>query len=181
MRRGGRGRVFARRPFDNIRIGIGVNTGECCVGNLGSEQRFDYSAIGDEVNVTSRLEVLTKLYGLPAVVGEPTVAQSPGLAFLELDLVKVEGRATPTRIFTLADVLNCAPAQFERLRPLHETFLRFYREQNWDEAETLVAQCRGICIDALDPYYSLFVARIKSLRDASPEPSWNGAYTMMEK
>jgi len=64
------------RSFDSVRIGIGINTGDCCVGNLGSEQRFDYSAIGDEVNVTSRLEGLSKLYGRPVVVGERTVLAS---------------------------------------------------------------------------------------------------------
>jgi adenylate cyclase len=173
--------LAADRAFDDIRIGIGINTGDCCVGNLGSEQRFDYSAIGDEVNVTSRLEVLTKLYGVPAVIGEATVAQSPDLAFLELDLVKVKGRATPTRIYTLADVLRCGTGQLARLRPLHDAFLRCYREQNWDAAETLIAECRAVCVHALDPYYSMFASRIKTLRDASPELSWNGAFKMTEK
>ncbi|MCI0600720.1 MAG: adenylate/guanylate cyclase domain-containing protein, partial [Beijerinckiaceae bacterium] len=79
----------AGRPFTPIAIGIGINTGDCCVGNLGSTQRFDYSAIGDEVNVTSRLEGLTKLYGLPAVIGEGTARQCPSLSVLELDLVRV--------------------------------------------------------------------------------------------
>ncbi|SFK50068.1 CHASE2 domain-containing protein [Methylocapsa palsarum] len=173
--------VAAGQPFDDIRIGIGVNTGECCVGNLGSEQRFDYSAIGDEVNVTSRLEVLTKLYGLPAVISEATVKGSPNIEFLELDLVKVVGRTTPTRLYTPAGVLDCAPAQFARLRPLHDSFLRLYREQSWDDATDALAQCRGVCIRRLDTYYSLFAARIENLSNASPGPSWSGAYTMTEK
>jgi adenylate cyclase len=173
--------VAAGQPFDDIRIGIGVNTGDCCVGNLGSEQRFDYSAIGDEVNVTSRLEGLTKLYGLPAVISEATVMKSPGIDFLELDLVKVVGRTAPTRIFTPAGVLDCAPAQFARLLPLHNSFLRLYRDQNWDDAEEQLLQCRGVCIRTLDPYYALFSSRIGTLRKAPPGPSWSGAYAMTEK
>jgi adenylate cyclase len=173
--------LAAGRPFDDVRIGIGVNTGDCCVGNLGSEQRFDYSAIGDEVNITSRLEALTKLYGVPAVIGEATVAQSRSLAFLELDLVKVKGRTAPTRIFTLADVLSCGSVQFARLRLLHDTFLRHYREQNWDEADQAATQCRSVGVRALEPYYSMFAMRIETLRHAPPQQSWAGAYTMTEK
>ncbi|MGZ8321757.1 MAG: CHASE2 domain-containing protein [Rhodoplanes sp.] len=171
----------AGRPFDDIRIGIGINTGDCCVGNLGSEQRFDYSAIGDEVNVTSRLESLTKLYRVPAVVGETTVVQCPELAFLELDLVQVKGRVRPTRIFALVDVLSCGAAAMARLRPLHEKFLCAYRMQNWGESEMLIAQCRSVGVEALDTYYSVFAERIKSLRNASLDADWDGAHAMTEK
>ena len=171
----------AGRPFREISIGIGVNTGDCCVGNLGTERRFDYSAIGDEVNVTSRLEHLTKLYGLPAVIGEPTVAQCRGLAFLELDLVQVKGRATPTRIFTLADVLGCNAAVVALLCPRHEQFLRAYREQRWDESEALMRQCRDFGVQCLDTYYSVLATRIKNRRDASSDLYWNGVYVMTEK
>ena len=97
------GRGGGRRPrhSDEVAIGIGINTGECCVGNLGSEQRFDYSAIGDDVNVASRFEGLSKLYGVTIVVGEPTLARMQSPVVLELDLIRVKGRAKPTRIFTL--------------------------------------------------------------------------------
>jgi adenylate cyclase len=78
-----------------IKIGVGLNTGACCVGNLGSEQRFSYSAIGDSVNVAARVEGLTKQYGLPVLITENTVAHTSGLALLEVDLVRVIGRAEP--------------------------------------------------------------------------------------
>ncbi len=169
------------RTFDEIRIGIGINTGNCCVGNLGSEQRFDYSAIGDEVNVTSRLEGLAKLYGLSVVAGEATVNRCPSLGILELDLIQVKGRARPTRVFALLDVLGCGEPDLMRLRPLHEKFLHAYRAQNWDECETLVAQCRKAGVTALDSYYALFAARIQNLRDVALNHDWDGAYAMTEK
>lgn len=171
----------AGRPFDDVRIGIGVNTGDCCVGNLGSEQRFDYSAIGDDVNVTSRLEGLTKLYGLPAVIAERTVKLCPGVATLELDLIRVKGRARPIRIFTLADLLGCGPAEMALLRPLHGEFLRAYRTQKWDEAEALIGRCRNAGGEALESYYAAFAARIPILRAAALDLNWDGAYAMTAK
>ncbi len=169
------------RTFTPITIGIGINTGSCCVGNLGSSQRFDYSAIGDDVNVTSRLEGLTKLYGLPAVVGEPTVSRCPGLSVLELDLIRVKGRAQPTRIFVLSDALGYDTAGIAPLRPLHEEFLRAYRAQEWDETESLIAQCRKAGAGALAAYYAVFAARITKLRGAAPGVNWDGAFEITEK
>jgi adenylate cyclase len=176
------GRAFAAgRPQTPISIGIGINTGECCVGNLGSSQRFDYSAIGDEVNVTSRLEGLSKLYGLPAVAGERTVRRCSNLSVLELDLIKVKGRARPTRIFVLTDVLGLDAGGIDSLRPLHEEFLKAYRAQKWDEAEFLLAQCCKAGVDALATYHAVFAARIKKLREAELSAGWDGAFFMTEK
>ncbi len=176
------GRAFgAGRLQAPIAIGIGINTGECCVGNLGSSQRFDYSAIGDEVNVTSRLEGLTKLFGLPMVVSERTVSRCPNLPVLEVDLIRVKGRAQPTRIFVLGGVLGLDPGSIDSLRPLHEEFLKAYRVQKWDEAEFLLAKCAKAEVDALTSYYAVFASRIKMLREAELIAGWDGAYSMIEK
>jgi len=84
-----------------VQLGIGLNTGDCCVGNVGSPQRFDYSILGDVVNVASRLESTTKTYGVPIIVGEKTALAAPRLAFLEIASVKVRGKERPERIFAL--------------------------------------------------------------------------------
>ena len=100
---------------------------------------------------------------------------------LELDLVQVKGRATPTRIFTLADVLGCNAAVVALLCPRHEQFLRAYREQRWDESEALMRQCRDVGVQCLDTYYSVLATRIKNRRDASSDLYWNGVHVMTEK
>lgn len=97
-----RGEAEAKgRSFQPVKIGIGLNTGICCVGNLGSETRFDYSVIGDNVNVASRLEGQSKTYDVVTIVGETTSERAPDFAFLELDLLKVKGKTEATRIFAL--------------------------------------------------------------------------------
>jgi adenylate cyclase len=90
----------AGRPFQPVRIGIGLSTGLCCVGNFGTEQRFDYSALGDEVNVASRIENLTKSYGIALLASEETVRAAPGVAWRAVDTVQVKGRKAPVKLFT---------------------------------------------------------------------------------
>ena len=93
------------RKYVHVAVGVGINTGDCCVGNLGSSQRFDYSAIGDDVNVASRLEGLSKQYGVTIVIGESTAAQVKD-PLLELDLIKVKGRTAPSRLYTMTAALG---------------------------------------------------------------------------
>ena len=168
-----------KRPFKRVDIGMGLNTGQCCVGNLGSTYRFDYSAIGDNVNITSRFEGLTKIYGVPAVVGQRSLA--PGIAALELDMVAVKGRTRPTPIFTLVDMLNADKEQLEDLEREHRAFLAAYRNQQWDAAERLINICRQIGVTQLDTCYSLFASRISELRQTSLSPTWDGSFAMTEK
>src|SRR5262249_50530336 len=84
-----------------IGIGIGLNSGPCSVGNMGSDQRFAYSALGDTVNLASRLESLTRSYGVEIIVGEDAAAGIDDMALLEIDRVRVKGRSEPLTIYTL--------------------------------------------------------------------------------
>jgi adenylate cyclase len=169
----------AQRPFKRVNIGMGINSGRCCVGNLGSIYRFDYSAIGDEVNITSRFEGLTKMYGLPAIIGQRSLA--PGIAALEVDKVAVKGRTQATQIYTLLDMLGGTKTQIDYLQEKHRAFLAAYRDQQWDTAEKCIGECRNIGVSQLDTCYSLFASRISMLRQTKLPSDWDGSYVMTEK
>jgi adenylate cyclase len=169
----------SNRPFKPVKIGIGINTGQCCVGNLGSVQRFDYSAIGDEVNITSRFEGLTKLYGVPAILGERSL--TPSIPALELDSVLVKGRTRPTRIYTLPGLLGPDEPKVKAVSSKYGKFLEAYRRQEWDAAERLLGECQRVGVSELDEVYSIFATRIEQFRRAPLRADWDGAFAMVEK
>ena len=170
------------RPFSPVKIGIGLNTGICCVGNLGSETRFDYSVIGDNVNIASRLEGQSKTYDVGTIVGESTTARAPDFAFLELDLLKVKGKSEATRIFALLG--NGAFKQsrtFNDFSARHAEFLERYRAKDWDAAETLRRDCDRINTAGLHQLYALYRERIAFFRQNPPPPDWDGTAEALGK
>ncbi len=170
------------RAFKPVRLGIGLNTGVCCVGNLGSETRFDYSVIGDNVNVASRLEGQSKTYDVGTVVGESTTVRAPDFAFLELDLLKVKGKTEATRAFALLGDSTFKQSQgFMALAERHKEFLGRFRAKDWDAAEALSHQCEKMNSARLDRLYALYRERIAFFRINPPPPHWDGAAEALSK
>jgi adenylate cyclase len=169
------------RKYVPIHIGIGLNTGDCCVGNMGADQRFNYSVLGDDVNLASRLEGQSKPYGVGTVIGPRTRELTPEFAALELDLIRVKGKTRPVRIFTLlGDPEMAESVEFKSHAGRHERLLAAYRSQKWDEAESLLAQCRQADLH-LGKLYDLYAERISAFRQNPPGADWDGTYTATSK
>jgi Predicted transmembrane sensor domain len=166
-----------------IKIGIGLNSGPVCVGNMGSDQRFDYSVLGDTVNLASRLEGQSKPYGVHIVIGDETRKRAPDYAALELDLIKVKGKTEAVRIWTLLGHPAVAGEPgFQALAAEHGTMLEAYRCQDWARARALVARCReragGLAIDG---FYTLMEERIATFEADPPGADWDGVFTATSK
>ena len=167
--------------FEPMRIGIGLNTGLCCVGNMGSDQRFDYSVLGDDVNLSSRLEGQSKTYGVDIIASEAALAGISGFAAIEIDLIRVKGKARPVRIFHLVgDEAYAATDAFKRMSAFHDDLLRAYRARDWDAAEAALTRCREAAV-SLAPLYALYAQRIAAFRVKPPAADWGGVYDATEK
>jgi adenylate cyclase len=167
-----------------LNVGIGLNTGTCVVGNMGSDLRFDYSVLGDSVNLASRLEGQTKDYGFPIIVGSNTaLAAKDKFAILELDFIMVKGKKEPEVIYAIAGREDVAQSErFQRLRNLTIEMLACYRSRDWEGA--LVAIDRGRRTDEaheLSNLYGLYEARIRNYLENPPPDDWNGAFQLLTK
>ncbi len=172
------------RPFIAINIGIGLNTGTCVVGNMGSDLRFDYSVLGDSVNLASRLESQSKTYGVRVIMGSTTASGlDADFPLLEIDRIRVAGKSEPETIFTVVgrETAKNDP-RFATLRRAHEDLLHTYRGQDWVAAISDAARCRGLAAAFnLEPLYDFYAVRIAEMRNTPLPPDWDGVWDAKSK
>jgi adenylate cyclase len=169
------------RKYIPIHVGVGLNTGPCNVGNMGADQKFNYSVLGDDVNLSSRLEGQSKYYGVETVIGPATKEGAPDYATLELDLIRVKGKTRPVRIFTLLGRPEMErDPEFRAHRVKHDAMLAAYRAREFSKAEQLLEECRKTTLP-LKAFYDLYAKRLKAYLAAAPEPDWDGTFTATSK
>jgi adenylate cyclase len=172
--------TFHRRGWINLEMGIGVNTGSMVVGNMGSRQRFDYTAVGDSVNVAARLEGLTKEYGVRAVIGEATrAAAGDEFEYRFLDVVAVKGRSEPLAIWELighAGRLHPALAAF---LPVYQRGVDLYRARRWEAAAAVFDRLATLAPH--DGPSALYRRRLGEFLRTPPPADWDGVYVAVTK
>jgi adenylate cyclase len=170
---------FESRGWPPVNIGIGLNTGNMNVGNMGSEFRMAYTVLGDSVNLGARLEGLTKEYGVNIIVSETTKDSIPDFTYRDLDLVRVKGKKEPVAIFEPIGHMNDVDKETELELSNYTQALKCFRAQSWDKAEIDFFALNRSHPDRF--LYQVYLDRITYYRSNPPGENWDGVYTHTSK
>ena len=171
---------FLQAGLPPIHARIGINTGEMIIGNMGSSQRFDFTVIGDSVNLASRLEGAGKEYGVRILISEDTYAQAADrIEVRELDLLRVKGKDKPVRIYELLARRGQLPETLQKGRELFLCGLNLYRNQKWEGAKSHFQGALDLLPD--DGPSKTFIRRCEQFQESSPEKGWDGVFQLKTK
>ena len=169
---------IAKEGVPPFGMGLGINTGSVVVGNMGSSQRFDYTCLGDSVNLASRLEGQSKPYHVKMVLGERTAELLEGsYPLVELDCLAVKGKTKGVKIFTIVNGTGVDKMYLQT----HRDFIKAYRKQDWDYALEYIKTLENAFKGELKEYYKMMEERIEELRNAKLPKNWDGVYRATSK
>lgn len=171
--------TFKEKAWPSIDMGVGISTGLMNVGNMGSQFRMAYTVMGDTVNLGSRLEGLTKRYGVRIIVSDSTYQATPEIAYLELDRVLVKGKQKPVTIYEPISFKNEVSSQQQALIDKSSAALATFYRQDWERAEILFKQ-----LNTTNPekrVFQLYLERTEQYKHSPPDDGWDGVFTHQSK